>query len=212
MFIVLEGIDGAGTTTQAELLRKALEEEGREAITTAEPTGGPIGALIRQVLNRRVVAGISHGIGVPLAADVMSLLFTADRMDHADTLIRPSLEKNETIICDRYFYSTIAYQGVGGDMKWIERLNEKALRPDLVFYLKIEPKISLKRIESRQIKEIYEKLEFLEQVSKNYDKIFEREQNVVIIDASKPVEAIAETIKETVDNRFAEIGENKNAE
>lgn len=134
-FVVIEGIDGAGTTTQTERLLDKLLEAGRKTIGTFEPTDGPIGSMIRQILRRRLVNPLADGRHEPVDADTMTLLFSADRLDHLKNVIEPALSAGTVVVCDRYYFSTIAYQGVDGDRKWIENANAKARQPDLTFYL-----------------------------------------------------------------------------
>ncbi len=193
IFIVLEGIDGAGTTTQARRLVRRFSEMGQEAIYTQEPTSGPIGNMIRQVLGGRLVAPGPDG-PQPLNADSMSLLFSADRLDHLQTLILPALERGAAVICDRYYYSTIAYQGVEGDIDWIRELNKKALQPDVVLYLQLSAEQALKRIQGRTQKEIYEKRDFLEKVVANYDALFKQDSKAFVLDGSLSMDLISEQI------------------
>lgn len=202
LFVVIEGIDGAGTTTQARKLTRALQRNGKDAVFTFEPTDGPIGSMIRQVLRGRMVTKMADNSVKPFNADTMTLLFSADRLDHNENLIKPALDKNKTVICDRYYYSTIAYQGVDGDMDWVKQANSKASKPDLVFYLKIDPKISLKRIGNRSESEIYEKVDFLEKVSQNYDKLFESLENTIVLDAGRSLEELAAEIRRVVLDRI----------
>ena len=124
-FIAIEGIDGAGTTTQAARLAAALRKRGLPVRTTHEPTDGPIGALIRQVLNGRVVVAGPAG-STSLGWSTMALLFAADRLDHLQAEIIPNLMDGVTVITDRYDASSIAYQGVvSGDAavtEWIRTI------------------------------------------------------------------------------------------
>lgn len=170
---VIEGIDGAGTTTQAHMLIDKLNSQGIPAIYACQPSKGPIGKFIRQVLKGHVKA---YGSDKAFDLNTMALLFSADRLDHVAGVILPNLQKGVDVVCDRYFYSTMAYQGVGGDMPWIEELNSKAPRPDRVFFLDISAEKALARVNSRNSgkteNEIYENQKFLEKVVKNYRKIF----------------------------------------
>ncbi len=108
-FIVLEGIDGAGTTTQAEALKRRFDDLGLPAHVTAEPSAGPVGAIIRQVLSGRLVARFHQAVR-PLNWKIMSLLFAADRLDHVDSEILPNLSEGVNVLCDRYVYSSLVYQ------------------------------------------------------------------------------------------------------
>ncbi len=200
-FIVIEGIDGAGTTTQARLLVESLSRDGQPAIQTFEPTDGPIGSLIRQMLNRRVVTPRADNRFEPVDADTLTLLFSADRLDHLRNTIEPALAAGKTVVCDRYDYSTRAYQGVNGDVAWIGEANKKARRPDLVLYCRLPAEVALARLENRAEISIFEKQAFLEKVIEQYETIFNGEPNVVVIDATQSVEAVHAAIRRAVQAR-----------
>lgn len=147
-FIVFEGIDGSGTSTQAARLASRLRAEGRTAHLTHEPSDGPIGMLIRQVLRRRIVVPTGEGSRAP-GMETMALLFAADRMDHLESEITPRLERGELVLCDRYLYSSLAYQTAtrpmaSGDdaeeratIAWLLELNRYARAPDVVLLFDI---------------------------------------------------------------------------
>jgi dTMP kinase len=181
MFIVLEGLDGCGKSTHAGLLAEWLREKGSDVLLTAEPTGGPIGLLIREILSGK--------FGVD--PKTMALLFTADRVEH--TLeIRAALDLGRTVISDRYYYSTVAYQSAQGvDRKWLMELNKFALTPDLVVFLDVDPALGAARTKTN---EIFERKEFLGKVNTEYSK-FRRIQHV---DSSKPKETVQEDIRALV--------------
>jgi len=143
-FVVLEGIDGAGTTTQTARLAESLRRQGLLVRATREPSDGPIGALIRQVLTGRVVVPASSDAGTaPLGWESMALLFAADRMDHVESEIAPFIARGGVVISDRYDASSLAYQSVtsgraeGDPLAWIRALNQRARRPDLTIVLDI---------------------------------------------------------------------------
>ena len=141
-FIVLEGIDGSGTTTQAQEIKKRFNDLGLPAHVTAEPSSGPIGALIRQILTGRLVTRSPSGVSQPRWT-TMALLFGADRQDHLESEIEPNLRDGVTIICDRYVYSSVLYQSVSANddsvSKWISEVNRYARNPDLVLNLNVNP-------------------------------------------------------------------------
>lgn len=151
-FIVLEGIDGAGTTTQAARLASALRARRLPVLTTREPSDGPIGVLIRQVLAGRVVVPAEGG-AMPFGWETMAALFAADRLDHVIAEIAPALRDGVTVISDRYDHSSVAYQGVTAEdpavLGWIRALNARARRPDLTLVLDVTPAIALRRRRSR---------------------------------------------------------------
>ena len=167
-FIVIEGIDGAGTTTQANLLTQTLQAQGLPVIQTAEPSNGPIGMMIRSILTRRMtLPAVEDGVN----QHSLALLFAADRLDHLNTVIGPALASGVHVVCDRYSPSTYAYQGVNvDDDQWIGDVDGKALEPDILVYLTIQAPDALARIQSRgEVKEIFEKEEFLKKVVERYD-------------------------------------------
>ncbi len=197
-FIVFEGIDGCGKSTQTKLLHEALHKRNLTVFLSAEPTNNLIGRIIKQAFSGEVVLNNLSIAG----------LFVADRLDH---ILNPNygllhkLEKCDALVCDRYYLSSLAYQSVFGSMEWIESLNSKAmdlLKPDLTFYLDIDPKISMERIHSkRSTKDIYETFETLQQVHQNYQKSINKyssSDNIVIIDATLTVDSIHEIIVEKV--------------
>ena len=137
MFIVFEGIDGTGKSTQVRLLADALRQREKEVVTSKEPTDGPVGTRLRQSAEK----------GRLSPQDELDL-FHQDRRDHVQSLIVPALERGATVIVDRYFFSTMAYQGARGfDPAEIRAINEQfAPRPDHVFLLVLEPDVALDRI------------------------------------------------------------------
>ncbi|MDB4457178.1 dTMP kinase, partial [Akkermansiaceae bacterium] len=137
MFIVFEGIDGTGKSTQVKLLAEAFRAKGREVILSKEPTDGPHGTRLRQ----------SAETGRLSAQEELDL-FHLDRREHVETLISPALARGAIVLLDRYYFSTMAYQGIRGfDPSEIRRINEKfAPLPDLVFILELNLDIALSRI------------------------------------------------------------------
>lgn len=144
-FIVLEGIDGAGTTTQAELVSAALRREGWEVLTTREPSDGPIGALIRQALSGKLPLSGRDGP----SDETLALLFAADRSDHLWAQILPALQRQQVVICDRYLLSSLAYQGAVVPMDWVEQINAQAVAPDLTIFLEVDAAIAAERRSAR---------------------------------------------------------------
>ena len=141
LFIVLEGLDGAGTTTQAKMLVEWLESKGHKGHLTAEPSRGPIGRLIREVLG-----GVRSGAdGAPLTSPALAALFVADRADHIVSEIEPALAAGTHVVCDRYVHSSLAYQGVDNDVEWIAAMNAPMRRPDLTIFVRVEPETASRR-------------------------------------------------------------------
>lgn len=147
--IVLEGIDGAGTTTQAERLSSWLKTTHKRLVhVTREPTSGPIGSLLRLVLTHRMT------LSGPRRAATMALLFAADRLDHVDSEIEPYLRDGYVVISDRYDLSSLAYQSTllaglgleaGEAIGWVRQLNRFARRPDLTVILGVRPEVAAQR-------------------------------------------------------------------
>lgn len=137
-FIVLEGIDGAGTTTQSQRLVAALRARGIPTHATREPSDGPIGTFLRQVLTGRV--NMPETAATPRWAE-LALLFSADRLDHLSAEVAPRLAAGEWVVCDRYDHSTIAYQSAhardASAIAWLRELNRFARRPDLTVLLDV---------------------------------------------------------------------------
>lgn len=149
LFLVVEGIDGCGSTTHAKRLAKVLRTRGRDVRLTCEPTTGPIGALIRQVLQRRLFVPDADGPRA-FAWSTMALLFAADRLDHLDSTIVPALREGATIVSDRYDLSSLAYQSVtapSGErvLPWIREVNACALRPDLTIVIDVPAEVAEER-------------------------------------------------------------------
>ncbi|MFO0581128.1 MAG: dTMP kinase [Anaeromyxobacter sp.] len=198
-FVVLEGLDGAGTTTQSRLLGERLRADGRRVHVTAEPSGGPVGALVRQVLTHRVAG---PGGGVDPAA--MALLFAADRLDHVSAEIAPRILKGVDVVSDRFTLSSLAYQGVTtGDMGWVEVVNARAALPDVTIFLEVRPAVAFaRRKAASDAPELYEVSAFQRKVARSYARALERiqasGQRVVVLDGERPVEEVARAVHRAV--------------
>ncbi len=198
--VVLEGLDGAGTTTQARLLADALRAEGRTVHATAEPSGGPVGALVRQVLNRRI-AGKD---GAPFDPAALALLFAADRLDHAAVEIAPKLAAGIDVVSDRFTLSSLAYQGLAtGDLAWVEAVNRRAPAPDLTIFLRVRPDVGLRRRHAASLdREIFEVAAFQRRVATSYETAVERlvaaGQSVAVLDGEQPVDAVQRAVLDEV--------------
>jgi len=154
--VVVEGIDGCGSTTHSRLLAKSLRGTGREVILTCEPTAGPIGGLIRQILQKRLSGpkGFSWS--------TMALLFAADRLDHLDSEILPVLREGGIVVSDRYDLSSLAYQSATAPeaqsaIPWIRELNARALRPHVTIVINVPPEVAEERRKNRGgVEEVFE--------------------------------------------------------
>ncbi len=198
-FIVFEGIDGSGISTQTNRLRLFLEtNHDIKAILAKEPSEGPIGTLIRQVLSRRL-QGVDN--------TSLALLFAADRIDHNQNKILPALEKGDYVICDRYLWSSYAYQGMKNDSIWIQEINKYAYRPDLTIFIRVRPETSLRRITSSRFQtELFERTDILQHVLDNYIKLYNQwkdlGENVVEIDGEREPDIIENEIREVISQRL----------
>jgi len=190
-FIVLEGLDGSGQSTQAELLKDFLLREGHQIVLTKEPTlDSEAGKKIKKALDKKT----------KVEAEELQKLFTEDRKDHIKNLIKPTLKAGKMVISDRYFFSTFAY-GVsdGLDLNWLIKINDNFLLPDLTFILKVSPEVCLQRIEKRGggIK-LFEKKEKLARVWQTYEILPSWFENVYMIDGEKSIKEVFPQIKEVV--------------
>lgn len=145
--IVIEGIDGSGSTTQSELLLAWLQRAGVQATLTSEPSKGPIGGALRAHLSRQVE------LRGPQAE---ALAFAADRMDHVDAEIVPALERGVTVVTDRYYLSSLAYQALSCDLAWLREINRFAIRPDLTVFLSVPVDVGMARFSGRAARERFE--------------------------------------------------------
>ena len=188
MFIVIEGLDGAGTTTQARMLAAALRELGHSVHETREPSDGPVGNQIRHALARR----LTLPGGASLAPETIALLFAADRIDHLRAEVEPALERGQLVISDRYVHSSLAYQGVQLAPDWIAAINRNARPADLVVFVDAPVDVCLARVEARGgVRDIYEKQEFLESVAAGYEAAFDlRDDPCVRVDGTQPIDDV----------------------
>ncbi len=191
--IVLEGLDGAGTTTQVERLAAALRAEGHSVLTTREPSDGPVGVLIRQALTGRLVL---PGIGgpEPLAQETLALLYAADRTDHLRARVLPALEAGQVVLSDRSVLSSLAYQGASLPMDWVERLNAYAVPADLTLFVEVPTAVAARRRAARGgPEELFDAEEKQRRISRQYEaaiRLRGKREHVVRIDGDQPVEAV----------------------
>lgn len=203
LFVAIEGIDGAGTSTQADRLAECLRGEGRAIHLTREPSDGPAGALIRQVLRGRVVAAGSTGH--PLGWDTMALLFAADRMDHLAAEIEPNLRDGVDVITDRYYHSSIAYQaetsGSEDAWRWIRDLNARARTPDLTVLLDVDDGVAAKRRAARAAsREIYDDLGLQARLAAFYRRLpsLLPGEAFALVDGNRDADAVHEAVVSAV--------------
>ena len=201
MFFVIEGIDGAGTTTQAERLTSRLKSKGLPAIGTREPTAGPVGALLRQALTHRFVVPGHHGPRPP-GWKTMALLFAADRLDHLEAEIVPNLVDGVSVVSDRFDLSSLAYQSATSNdadaaVEWLRQLNRHARRPDLTVVIDVPANIAIQRRVARGTpEELYEGAELQRRLAEAYlaaERLVPGDR-LVHVDGTASVEAVADAI------------------
>ncbi len=206
-FIVFEGIDGAGTSTQIEMLKN--RPEAKDFLFTAEPTSAPTGKFLRQMLKG----------DFPLQNESAAYLFAADRNEHVNgklltqgntlvTGIKEACQSGRKVVSDRYLFSSLAYQSINCPPEVPRLLNSLFPLPQLLFYFEISPKDSLSRLGDRNFREIYEKEDFLNRTVQEYHNVLseysEKTKNqgmkIVLIDAKKTKEEISANIWQEIKN------------
>jgi dTMP kinase len=190
--IVLEGIDGAGTTTQTARLCAALAARGRDAHATREPTTGPVGRLLREMLG---------GAHQPVDATTLGLLFAADRADHLQREIEPALARGAVVVSDRYYPSSLAYQSDPDDHAAFERvrvLNERARRPDLTLLLEVPVDVAAaRRAADGRPDELFDRIETQRRVAEGYRRVVAvlgGHERIEVLDGTRPLDAVAAEI------------------
>lgn len=193
-FIIFEGIDGSGKSTQLKLLGARLRENNLNVYETAEPTDNPIGSMVRQILRGQL----------DCAEPAIAALFAADRIDHllnrSNGLIE-MIAAGTHVICDRYYFSSYAYHSVHAPMDWVigtNALSAEMLKPDLNLFIDVPVELCRQRMSAgRDNLELYEAEANLKAVREKYFEAFERlkhQEIIKIIDGSAPVEAVAELV------------------
>ena len=187
--IVLEGIDGSGTTTQAARLATSLREAGQAVVSTREPSDGPIGMVLRQALTRRLVG---------LSDRMLALLFAADRLDHLASVVEPALAEGKVVVSDRYVLSSLAYQGMRLPLRWVEALNAAARPADLTLYLEVDPRTAARRRHGRGgAAELFDADDVQRSVARAYARVVRkhaRAQRVVRVDGRAAPDEVAREI------------------
>ena len=196
-FIVFEGIDGAGTSTQ---IKKIVESDPQKFVATAEPTSLPTGKFLR-----RMLSGEFH-----VDEKTNAYLFAADRCEHifGKGGVKELCESGKVVVSDRYFFSSLAYQSVSCGLELPMLLNSPFPLPEYLFFFEINPEISLARVNARnESKEIYENIEAQKKIAALYEKVISmyesdpakrEEMKIIRIDATKSIEEIAQIIKSEI--------------
>ena len=193
MYIVLEGIDGAGKSTQTELLNEWLTGKGYRTKKIVEPTTSDIGKVIRkELLNPESTNDINQ--------QRLTLLFAADRLTLKKEILDAKDSKDSIIISDRSFYSSICYQNNSSvDKDWIYEVNLHTPRPDLTILLDLDEKEAITRCDRE---EAFENIQFLEKTRKNYLDLLEIEDNIVVVDAKDSLNDVQEKIRKIVQEKL----------
>lgn len=199
-FIVLEGLDGSGISMQAARLERHLHKLGFRTVLTKEPTSNKIGSFIKSVLN-----GSS-----PSSSKSLQLLFSADRAKHLEDEIEPAIEKGKFVVCDRYFFSTLAYGfASGANFEWLYSINKAFRVPDLTIFIDISPDLSVSRIaRQRERREIFERREKLNEVRRAYLNLAKRFRFRIVNGENGSAET-SESIARLVDDFFKIKPKNK---
>jgi len=185
MLIAVEGIDGSGKTTVVRFLIEELRKRGYDVVAFKEPTDSEYGRRIRQILKERKVS-----------PEEELKLFIKDREFNVRNNILPALKSGKIVIMDRYYYSTIAYQGaLGLDVEMIRKLNEQFPKPDLVIILDVSPETALKRIKAKRRPDRFEDLEYLRKVREIFLSL---KNNVVVVDAERNIEDVKRDVLKVV--------------
>lgn len=202
LFIAFEGIDGSGKSTQVKLLQEKLEAAGLKVYTTCEPTDGPIGKIIRDIFSHKMEADHRTIAG----------LFVADRLDHLlnkTNGILKKLEEGYTVISDRFYFSSYAYQGTHVNLDWVINANSLSAnlrRPDLNIYIDITAEQSIERInKGRSSVELYETLDNLEQVRNKYFEVMDLlkdDEEIFVTDGGRAPEIISNEIWNKIAQQF----------
>ena len=218
LFIVFEGIDSSGKTTQAELLKNHFISIEQQAVISPEPSNGIIGNLIRQALKKRIVFSSKPD----LFDEQMAYLFAADRHDHlyndVDGVFK-LIKDNYHVISTRYYFSSLAYNCEGATpesnsgailaretptkFEFIKKLNDRFPNPDLTIYIDIPIEVSLSRLQERSLKEVYETKSKLTKVRQQYQQIFaDYDGKAITIDGTQTVGQIHQQIVDFMQNNY----------
>ena len=200
LFIVIEGVDGSGKTTQSKMLSEYLRSLGRQVHHTCEPTESGLGGMVRDGLGAEHVR----------TTEELAAMFLADRVAHnvsPKSGIGMYIESGTDVVCDRYYYSSLAYQGIDGDFDWVADMNLNCpviRKPDICIFIDLDPKKCLEHIRAgRSHFEIYEEnAQIIEDTRRRYEKVFDllkERDNVVVVDGSRTVEKVFADVKSAVD-------------
>lgn len=181
-FVVFEGLEGSGQTTQAEILRDHLEKKGVDVLLTKEPTqASAAGKRIHKALDGEI----------EISPRELQELFAQDRKEHLEGLIIPAFNGGRTVICDRYFFSSFAYGAADCGLKWLMEVNGNFIYPDAAYVLMVDPEICLTRIAGRGRRpQIFENERTLKEAIKVYEKMARMFDDVYLLDGSQNTEGL----------------------
>ncbi len=208
MFIAVEGIDGAGTSTQSDLLASWLKEKKVSVHQTREPSDGRVGRIIRDYL--------SGADGIPdmdRHYHTLALLFAADRLDHLGREVEPRLAEGVSVVSDRYVLSSLVYQSLHCERKWVLQINSEALSPQVTFLIDVPAELAMERIARRSLfakTDIYETRDNLEKLRRKYLKAAGElypDQEILVIDGTDAPEKVLERITHQLGPRLREFAE-----
>jgi dTMP kinase len=193
ILIVIEGLDGAGLSTQAALLEEYLRSKNKKVLLTKEPTSSPIGMLIRSALRR------NHEVSL----FALQLLFAADRAEHLEKEIEPALREYIIVISDRYILSSLAFGSVDNDVEFLKQINARFRRPDLTVIIDTPAKVCLKRIKkNRDNIELFEEERRLEVVRKRFLALTDYFKPTFVVDGDRAKEQVSRDIRALVEQRL----------
>ena len=196
LFIVLEGIDGSGTTTQLGLLERHLQGRGRRVHATREPSTGPIGRLLREIL----LGDHKSPAGAPVDGLAMALLFAADRRDHLAREMSPALAAGFDVVSDRYLLSSLAYQAQEAERDWVAGLARELRVPDLTLLLDLPVEVAAaRRRAAGRPDERYDADAVQARVAARYRELCAVDPRAVTLDAARSVAEVASAVAATVD-------------
>jgi len=196
LFIVLEGIDGSGTTTQLGLLERHLQGRGRRVHPTREPSTGPVGRLLREIL----LGGHRLPDGAPADGLAMALLFAADRRDHLSREIEPALAAGIDVVSDRYLLSSLAYQAQEAERDWVATLARDLRAPDLTLLLDLPvAAAAARRRAAGRADERYDADDVQARVAARYRELVAGDPRATVLDALGGIEDVARAVATAVD-------------
>jgi dTMP kinase len=197
VFIAFEGGEGAGKSTQVQLLQAWLEEAGRSVLVTFEPGDTPVGKQLRAML-------LDHATG-PLAPRTEALLYAADRAEHVAAVVTPALERGQVVVTDRYLDSSVAYQGAGralepDDIARLSLWATQDLLPDLTVLLDVDPQVGLRRFDSPADRLEAEPLRFHQRVREGFLALAAAApERYLVVDAAQPPDAVQARVRQGVE-------------